>query len=287
MFCQLGNIVFEPLSGFDAVGETGAAVIAQYNFMTGIPQPDQTGRELRQLNLSMRLHQRFIIVKNALLQIKAAVDNATPQSLVWGNGDNGGLWLIQNYSIDAQEMNGYGDIYYAAVSLTLMEVPASGLLDAKQASAQKQAFGLTSLAVPVINPPAPTQLKPWQVWLGYLNKGKKWASQINSLVYSGITPLVSDLLSGHITNALTDMGIMVANYDSWGEGFADIADLTGDISAAQSALAALSVIDPIANYAGFNIANTLYQNNMVTLVRNSFLLQVRSVCRMGNLITGN
>jgi hypothetical protein len=287
MFCQLGNIVFEPLTGFDSVSKSGAAVIAQYQLLTGVPKPDQTGRELRTMNLGMKLHQRFIIVKNAIAQILANIDNATPCALVWGNGDNEGLWLVQNYTIDALEMDPYGNMFYANVTVGLLEVPSDGLLAAKQDSAVKQAFGLTDTAVPVINPPAPYQPKQWQVWLGYFNSAKKWANRINSLVYSGITPLVSDILSGHLANATTELQLMGMQYSSWGEGFADMQDLTTNISDVQSALSALSVIDPILDFAGFSAAHTIFQSKMVVLIRNSFQLQARSVCRMSNLITGN
>src|ERR1700743_2496638 len=140
MYAQLGNIVFEPLSGFESVGSSGAAVIAQYQLLSGIPKPQQNGRELRTLNLGMRLHQQFIIVKNAVAQMLAYIDNATPVALVWGNGDNDGLWLIQNYSLDYQHTDSYGNVFSMGLTLALLEVPSDGLLDAKQASAEKQAF---------------------------------------------------------------------------------------------------------------------------------------------------
>lgn len=284
MFAQLGSIVFEPLSGFDTVSSSGAAVIAQYQLLSGIPKPQQTGRELRTMSLSMQLHQRFIIIKNAVLQILADVDNATPLALVWGNGDNDGLWLISSYSFDTQEMDGYGNVFYLIVTVSLLEVPSSGLLAAKQASVVKKAVGLSTVAVPVIKAPVPRKPKQWQVWLQYLNKAKKVAGSIDSLVYSGITPLVRDVLSGNIANAATDVTLMGMQYDGLAEGFADLPDLTSYIGNVSTSLNALSTIDPIANYAAFSVAHTLFQNNMVTLFQQSFLLTARSICRMSNMI---
>ena len=173
MFAQLGTIVFEPLAGFESVSSSLNAVIAQYQLIGGTPLPQQTGRELATKSLGMKLHQRFIVVKTAITQLNAYIQNAVPVALVWGNGDNDGMWIIQSVTVDPLEMDGLGNVFYAAVTVSLLEVPSGQLLDALQNFTLKSVFGLTHQAVPVIVKPVPQPPSQWQTWVGYLNTAKK------------------------------------------------------------------------------------------------------------------
>ena len=109
---------------------------------------------------------------------------------------------------------------------------------------------------------------------------------IDSLVYSGITPLVSSILSGNIAAMQANVILLGEQYDSFGDGFADLPDLTDDISNVSDTLGDLAAIDPLTDFADFSTANTAFQAAQVQLNQNSFLLMARSVCRSASLIIG-
>lgn len=257
MYAQLGNIVFEPLSGFDSYNETDEAVIAQYGLITGKPFPQQTALGLREISVAMRLHQRFIVVSAARLQLRAYKDNGTTLTLTWGNGNVEGRFLIQSITTGIEESDNYGNVFCASLTLSLLEVPTDNLLAVKQADSYKQAFGLGTFATPVVNVPVP-KVTALQQFLQYAREAAKWAALIDALAYGGRFPNLGSSLGQVIGNAEANIALLQTNFADFGDDY-DIPDVSGGLSAIQSSLTTLGAIDPIADAVSFGIANNAFQ----------------------------
>lgn len=142
MYAQLGDIEFEALNGFDSYSETEEATIAQYARIYGKPLPRPMGSNLRELSIGMRLHQQFILVENARVQLRAYKDNGTPVTLIWGNGKVEGTFYISNIQTNVEHSATNGAVISCFVNLTLLEVPDGKLLEELQASAKKEAIAI-------------------------------------------------------------------------------------------------------------------------------------------------
>lgn len=264
MYAQLGDIVFEPVNGFHSLSDNEDGVVAQYPLLQGKPYPQAMGPNLREVSIGMRLHQRFIKVKEARLQLRAYMQNGTVVTLSWGNGDVEGRFIVQNINTGVEESDGQGNVYCLGVNVQLLEVPAEQLLDAKQGDAYKDAFGVGDFTTAIVYPPVvpPTAL---EVFLGQIQKAMRYAALIDALAYGGRFPVYLGSSLGQILgNAKANSVLMGQQFGAHGSEW-DIPDIAGDIVNVTNSLTVLEGIDPVADAAGFADANKIYQGFNRTL----------------------
>ncbi len=260
MFAQLGDIVFEPLVGFDSVSDTDDTTIAMYNGISGKPLPVFMAPGLRQITLGISLHQRFIIVKQARIQLRANKDQGDILTLTWGTGDVEGQFLIQSIGTELDEMDTMGNVFGCKLTVTLLEVPDGFLYASKQGSAYKAAFAANPKAYPpvVFKPPVPAKPKPWQVFTGYVDDAINVAGMIDALSYGGQFPNLGSSLGAIIGNADANMALMQDNFATWGSTY-DMDDITSEMGDVRTALTTLGGINPVTDPVNFKAANKIYQ----------------------------
>lgn len=259
MYAQLGDIIFEPLTGFTSLGDNQEGVVAQYGLTTGKPYPQPTAPNLREISIGMQLHQRFIKVKEAKLQLRAYLENGTVITLSWGNGEIEGRFIVVNINSGIEESDSLGNVFCLGVNVNLLEVPADNLLAAKQADAYKKAFGVGDFTTPVVFPPRP-EPSPLQVFLMQIRKALRYAALIEALSYGGRFPVyLGSNLGQIIGNARANAVLMGTQFSTYGSGW-DIPDVSGDIGSVVDSLDILGAIDPLADPLGFAAANKVFQD---------------------------
>jgi phage protein U len=277
MYAQLGDIKFEVLSGFDSMSDTDDAIIAKYVTFGNKPYAVFTTPGLRELTIGMRLHQSFINVRNARLQLRAYKDNGTTLTLTWGNGQVEGYWIISNISTTTEQQDGIGNTYMVSISVTLVEAPANNLLNVKQAAVWAAAPGLSSFTTTYSTPPVVSP-SPLQTMMGYISTANKVATLIDQLSYGGSFPAVGGSLGAVIGNASANLGLMGDWYSSFGEDF-DIPDITGQLSTVSTYLGVCASLVPITDVPAFAVANSNYQHSNRVLARQLNVLTVRNSSR--------
>lgn len=264
MYAAIGDLIFEPLTGFTSFSDNEDAVVAQYPLIKGKPYPQPMAPKLKETSIGMRFHQRFIRVKEAKLQLIAYLQNGTVVTLSFGNGEIAGRYIITNINTGIEESDGLGNVYCLGVNVQLLEVPAEQLLDAKQGDAYKAAFGVGDFTTEVVYPPVrqPTAL---EVFLGQLQRAMRYAALIDALAYGGRFPVYLGSSLGQILgNAKANSVLMGQQFGAHGSGW-DIPDIAGDIVNVTNSLTVLEGIDPVADAAGFADANKIYQGFNRTL----------------------
>ena len=266
MFATLGDIVFEPLSGFDGFNETDEAVIAAYPLIGTKPKPQHTALQLRRLTIYVRLRQDFIVVKTARIQLRAYKDQGDVLTLSWGNGDVEGQFLIQALNMTAEVMDGLGNMISCGMVIDLVEVPDGFLYQSKQGSAQKAAFGNKPKNYPpvVFTRPEPHKKRNIDKFLKYVQIAIRLASLIDALSYGGKFPNLGSSITSVITNAKYNLILMKQNYDTFGSEY-NLPDLSGAITETIDKLDDLGAISPVLDNVAFLAANKLFQASNKTL----------------------
>lgn len=282
MYAQLGSLIFEPLSGFTAFAENEESVIAEYGALKGKPHVDWMAPGARELTIGVKLHQRFIKVKEAREQLRAYKDNGTVIPLLWGNGSLEGRFLIQRLDTIVTESDAYGNVFCVEVGIVLKE-STQDLLAVKKVDATKDAFGLTAFVLPQL----PVRPEPHvSRFLKILRFATKYANLIRGLSYGGAVP-GSSLGGGSLTTIMarahTNLILLQSHYGIYGSDW-DIPDLSAEISASIAALTTLSAIVPSTDPAGFAAANGVYQSAIVALKGGSWILQAREATRSAKMI---
>ena len=277
MYAQLGDIIFQPLSGFDSVSDTDEVVIAKYNVFAGKPFAVFTVPGLRELNIGMRLHQKFINLANARAQLRAYKDNGRAVTLTWGNGTIEGVWLISSIATTIEEQDELGNVYMASINVTLLEAPGGQILANKQAEVTAEVVSLRSASITYTSLPSENPSN-WQTLVGYLNDAEKCATLIDQLSYGGKFPDLGSSLGQVIGNASANLGLMGSWYSSFSDDF-DIPDITGQITTVSGYLSDLAILDPIADAVAFRATNLNYQHSNRVLSQQMSVLRVRGVSR--------
>lgn len=260
MFAQLGSLIFEPLSGFDSYSDSEEQVIAQYKTIAGKPWVHGMAPDLREINIVLRWHQRFISVKEARAQLRAYLEQGSTVALSWGTGEIEGRWLVKSLNTVLEEMDNHGNVYCCNVSVTLLEVAGDGdsLLQVKQVDAKKGVFGITTFSSTVVIPPklAPTQ---WQIFKERLKLAMRYAALIDALAYGGKFPVYLGSSMGQIIgNARANLVLMGADFDSYG-GDWDVPDVSAPIGDVIDSLDALAILDPVTDVVAFVAENKVMQ----------------------------
>jgi Phage P2 GpU len=279
MYAQLGDIVFEAMTGFTSVGETDEASIARYETIAGKPYAAVMAGNLRELTVGMRLHQKFVHIKEARMKLRTYKDGGTPVSLIWGNGDIEGRFLVSGISTNIEDGDALGNVHLAAITVTLLEAPDNKVLEAKAIAAYSKAVGLQRFGAPqvaVVPPKKPTELAKF---LAQYKKVMKYAKIIDALSYGGSFPYMGQTLGQVIGNAdanLSQLGdLYVAN-----PGLFDTPNLIPAITGMRATLSSMAVLDPLTDPVGFAMQNGLFQARARLFSQSLWTLQVRALARM-------
>lgn len=124
MFAQLGNIRFELLSP-KSFSDSEKWSYARHSVMGEKPVLQYTGRELTEINLSLGFHASFCVPSEKLRELREAANTKEPHTLLWGNGERAGDFVIEEISRTVENMDDIGNILSIGVDVKLTEHSAT------------------------------------------------------------------------------------------------------------------------------------------------------------------
>lgn len=120
MFAQLGNIRFE-LLGPTAMDDTARWNYTRHQVMDEKPVLQYIGQDLNEINLKLAFHRSFCDPSIKLKELKDAANSDEPLTLLWGNGEIAGDFVIEEISRAFENMDEIGNIIAIAVDVRLVE----------------------------------------------------------------------------------------------------------------------------------------------------------------------
>jgi phage protein U len=142
LYSQIGNILFEPLYGFESFSRTDATSFAKHDLIGVKPRLQPVGNELEEISISIRFHARFKNPTQAILELKAAKDSYEVLPVLTGSGRFLGDYVITSMTETHNEAFADGELIDASVSLTLQEYAVPDKLQQKQNAARKLGFAV-------------------------------------------------------------------------------------------------------------------------------------------------
>src|SRR4028118_628373 len=142
MYAQLEDIVFEPVTGFQSVGDGQDAIWAEHALLTGTPRLQPTALGLREMSLSLRLHRQYVDLDYAHDALREYLTTHKVCRLLWGNGKLEGHFVIATLARTVEHQDELGNIISAAYSITLLEYSGADPKEAKQREAKQRAIAL-------------------------------------------------------------------------------------------------------------------------------------------------
>ncbi|AIN14265.1 MULTISPECIES: phage tail protein [Yersinia pseudotuberculosis complex] len=132
----LGDIEFELLASPEMFDLQETTDWAEHALIRGKPILEYTGEALDELTIQARIHNQLVSPSAKILALRAARKVHQPMSLVLGDGDYRGVWVLADMRVSAQKTTPGGRILSAIINLTLREwtgefsppAPADGLL---------------------------------------------------------------------------------------------------------------------------------------------------------------
>lgn len=246
MYAQYNNIIFEPLSSFDAVNDDEEAIWVEHAPLTGKPILQATGLGAREMNISIRLRQEFTDIKETVADLRSILRNHTVGKLIWGNGDVEGSFVMTRMSRVIEEQDEKGNIYAVSLNIALKEFEVLDATEVKRKTARKNAAALSDKAAPVVNPKKNTPTGKQQV-VKLLTDARRAMIEINKLAvfatdaYNGSASAQLILLD----NALASIGVISALK---GPATDNSKQFNEDIISARGYVAAVQGLLPATDY---------------------------------------
>lgn len=156
MYCQLGDIVFEGLKGFEAWSVDGnEASYGEHALIDGKPRLQKTGDTLQELTLTFRLHAKFCNPQQELSKLDKSKTDGEILPLLMGDGTYVSDYVIiaAPYTVDYALAD--GTIVQATVTLSLKEFVPYSKEEQQQQAARKNAFATGDKQPVVSRPPQP------------------------------------------------------------------------------------------------------------------------------------
>ena len=265
-FAQLGSVIFEPVNGFNSYEETESAVIAQYELVGQKAYPIVTGYGLRQITVTLRLHQRFIIVAVARAQLTGYMQHGDIVALTWGTGEVEGTFFIQQIQTSFEEMDPLGNVMCCSLSVQLLEAPDEALYSNAQRSAMNNAFATGENGYAPVPGVVVPELPPdsWELWTAIAGDAIVLGAMISALAYGGKFPQLGYSMAGLIGSAASNMTALQTNYATYGSGY-DIPDVSGYIRDAITCLGSLATYAADGDWYNFGLQNVIYQGKLVDI----------------------
>lgn len=95
MYAMLGDVRFEPLTGFTSLEADHAAVFAKHDVLQGRPRLQAMGNDLTTMRFSLKLHWKLGNPDTAYKGLLAAKESQQAQALVYGSGRFVGWFVIE------------------------------------------------------------------------------------------------------------------------------------------------------------------------------------------------
>lgn len=156
MYCQLGDIVFEGLKGFEAWSVDGnEAAYGEHALIDGKPRLQKTGDTLQELNLTFRLHATFCNPRQELSKLEKVKTDGEILPLLMGDGNYIADYVIIALPYTVDHALADGTIVQATVTLSLKEFVPYSKEEQQQQEARKNAFATGDKKPVVSRPPQP------------------------------------------------------------------------------------------------------------------------------------
>lgn len=140
MYHQLGNITFEGLKGFSALGSREAPSLAQHAVIDGKPKLQRTGDTLDEYRIAIMFHSRFCNPETEVGKLKSAMRSGEILPLIVGTGETLGNFVISEIEQDVQHTTKEGAIIMTRLNVSLLESAGSDPLSTAMAAAKSSAF---------------------------------------------------------------------------------------------------------------------------------------------------
>lgn len=144
MFCQLGNIQFEPITSPESLSRTDTTTYAKHSLASGKPRLQPIANELEEISIGFKLRAEFCNPTQIVLQLKSAKDLFEVMPLIMGNGRYFGDYVITSLTETPAQCLPDGTIVEMTIQLTLQEFVTPDKIAQQQQAARKRAFAIGS-----------------------------------------------------------------------------------------------------------------------------------------------
>jgi len=281
MYCQLGSIVFDGLKSFVSYSDDSEAVIVEHLLIGGKPRLEGVALSLHTLNISMYLHQEFTSVKDAITSLKNSKDTYEILTLLWGNGEIEGQFVIQQMTVTNEIMDPAGNLYAVTINLILKENANPNQLDQQQQQAQNNAFATGDKKPAAKSKRTNTPSCPKKI-SSLVSNIRSNAAQINALMDSYIgDPTASKLTYALCKKILPDcLTLVQATNDSSSCASGNISIRDSAVGAQQYAAALGDDVNTTTpNLAKCQTDNTSLQTYVANLISASTALTQKAIVR--------
>lgn len=121
MYAVLGEIEFEPLTGFTSLEERLGADYAEHALIGRKPRLQFVGDKLDEVRGSLRFHHSFCDPGAELTRLEQEKNKHEPMALVMGNGDHRGHFVITELTIVGKQHSPTGQEMAVEAELTLKQ----------------------------------------------------------------------------------------------------------------------------------------------------------------------
>lgn len=142
MFCQLGNIQFEPITSPDSINRTDTTTYAKHSLASGKPRLQPIANELEEISIGFKLRAEFCNPTQIVLQLKAAKDVFEVMPLIMGNGRYLGDYVLTSLTETPVQCLPDGTVVEMTIQVTLQEYVTPNKVTQQQQAARKRAFAV-------------------------------------------------------------------------------------------------------------------------------------------------
>jgi|GEM_PF-2813905 len=142
MFCQLGNIQFEPITSPDSINRTDTTTYAKHSLASGKPRLQPIANELEEISIGFKLRAEFCNPTQIVLQLKAAKDVFEVMPLIMGNGRYLGDYVLTSLTETPAQCLPDGTVVEMTIQVTLQEYVTPNKVTQQQQAARKRAFAV-------------------------------------------------------------------------------------------------------------------------------------------------
>lgn len=149
---RLGDLKFQKLAGPVSFSETDEENFVQMERLSGKPTLQVIGGILRTIDWTIRLHYEFSDPQKDLATLKAAKLNREALTLINGEGDILGDFVIQKIVTQFTKVDSAGSLLIADLAITLKEFVSADPVNSEALAARKAAFASIEVKPVEVNP---------------------------------------------------------------------------------------------------------------------------------------
>lgn len=283
MYAQLGNIRFTGPKGFTSLSETLGVEFAQHSRVGSKPRLEYTGDQLDMISFEMFLHSDFTNPEADILALKTAVTTREVMSLILGNGNVVGNFVIPSLSKETLFTDPSGNIIAATVSVELLEFYSDDPIADQQRKAIKDGFA-TSTRSSNVRTVLPAKLSPAMGLTEQVVEIQTQGVRVNQYTEAAAAkPSTFDYYSGQINNALDAMNSNVQTVQNTLSTSQDLQQLALELPTAMNDIYTniqnMKTVLPITDIEGFKILNRQLQGSILRAKTANVKISNQSVIR--------